>query len=188
HSAETEGRIVLSARIDPPAGVAPFWVHTTHLSYRESEGRNGEDQVMCIDQIVAAHANDQIQIVTGDFNTVPESDEIRWLTGMTTLHGRGVAYQDTWARANIGAGPGAGVTWTRANPYVDLMHWLRPERRLDYIFTTPVRRARRATERGARVVFDEPSVTAAGERLCVSDHFGVIADFQMVGEPGHAAP
>src|SRR6185503_14852472 len=36
HSIETEGRIVLSARIDPPDGVAPFWIHTTHLSYRES--------------------------------------------------------------------------------------------------------------------------------------------------------
>jgi hypothetical protein len=38
----------------------------------------------------------------------------------------------------------------------------------------------------ARVVFDEPGATAAGERLFVSDHFGVIADIQMVAEPQHA--
>jgi endonuclease/exonuclease/phosphatase family metal-dependent hydrolase len=188
HGIETEGRIVLSARIDPPDGLAPFWVHTTHLSYRESEGRKREDQVMFIDKVVAAHANDHIQIVTGDFNAVPESDEIRWLTGMTTLDGRRVVYQDTWARANLGAGPGAGVTWTRANDYVDLMHWLRPERRLDYIFTTQVRRDRRGTVHGARVVFDEPRVSANGERVFVSDHFGVVADVQMAAEPAHAAP
>jgi endonuclease/exonuclease/phosphatase family metal-dependent hydrolase len=188
HSIETEGRIVLSARIDPPDGVAPFWVHTTHLSYRESEGRKREDQVMFIDQVVAAHANDHIQIVTGDFNAVPESDEIRWLTGMTTLDGRRVAYQDTWARANLGADPGAGVTWARANPYIDALHWLRPERRLDYIFTTPVRRDHRGTVHGARVVLDEPRVSADGERVFASDHFGVVADVQMAAEPAHAAP
>jgi endonuclease/exonuclease/phosphatase family metal-dependent hydrolase len=188
HSTETEGRIVLSARIDPPADVAaPFWMHTTHLSYREAEGRKREDQVILVDQVVAAHANDNIQIVTGDFNAVPESDEIRWLTGMTTLDGRRVAYQDTWARANLGAGPNAGVTWTRANPYIDALHWLRPERRLDYIFTTAVRRDRRGTVHGARVVFDEPRLSPNGDRVFASDHFGVVADVQMAAEPGDAA-
>ena len=68
------------------------------------------------------------------------------------------------------------------------MHWLRPDRRLDYIFTTPVRRDRRATVHGAWVVFDEPGETAAGERVFVSDHFGVVADVQMVAEPAHATP
>jgi endonuclease/exonuclease/phosphatase family metal-dependent hydrolase len=132
-----------------------------------------------------------VQIVMGDFNTVPDSDEIRWLTGMTTLAGRRVAYQDTWARANaVGSGGGslAGVTWASVNPYIALMHWLRPDRRLDYIFTTQVRRDRRATVHGAWVVLDEPGETAAGERVFVSDHFGVLADVQMVAEPAHASP
>ena len=130
HSAENEGRIVLSARIDDPA--RPFWVHTTHLSYRLNEGKNREDQVLFVDQVIAAHANDHIQILMGDFNTVPESDELRWLSGMTTLEGRRAAYQDTWARARPGE---EGITWASANPYVGLMHWLPPDRRLDYIFT-----------------------------------------------------
>jgi endonuclease/exonuclease/phosphatase family metal-dependent hydrolase len=186
HSIETEGRIVLSARIDPSADAGPpFWVHTTHLSYREAEGRKREDQVMFIDQIVSAHANDHIQIVMGDFNTVPEADEIRWFTGLTTLDGRRVFYQDTWARAHRGEAA-TGVTWTRANDNIDWMHWLTPERRLDYIFTTQVRRDRRGTVHGARVVFDEPRVAPDGTRVFASDHFGVVADVQMVGELARA--
>ena len=113
HSIETEGRIILSARIDAPAPIGAFWVHTTHLSYREAEGRKREDQVMFVDQVVTAHANDHVQVVMGDFNTVPEADEIRWLGGLTTLDGRRVFYQDAWARAHRGERD--GVTWTRAN-------------------------------------------------------------------------
>jgi endonuclease/exonuclease/phosphatase family metal-dependent hydrolase len=187
HSIETEGRIILSARIDAGSDLGAFWVHTTHLSYREAEGLKREDQVRFVDQVVAAHASDSVQVVTGDFNAVPESDEIRWLTGMTTLDGRRVAYQDAWARANRGEAA-TGVTWTRANHYIDWMHWLTPERRLDYIFVTPVRRDRRGTVHGARVVFDEPRVAPDGTRVFASDHFGVVADIQMVAEPAHAAP
>jgi endonuclease/exonuclease/phosphatase family metal-dependent hydrolase len=187
HSIETEGRIILSARVDAPAPIGAFWVHTTHLSYREAEGRKREDQVMFVDQVVTAHANDHVQIVMGDFNTVPEADEIRWLGGLTTLDGRRVFYQDAWARAHRGQAA-TGVTWTRANANIDWMHWLTPERRLDYIFTTPVRRDRRASIHGARVVFDEPRVSADGARVFASDHFGVVADVQMVGEPPIAAP
>jgi len=181
HSAENEGRIVLSARIDDPA--RPFWVHTTHLSYRLNEGKKREDQVLFVDQVIAAHANDHIQILMGDFNTVPESDEVRWLSGMTTLEGRRAAYQDTWTRARPGE---EGITWASANPYVGLMHWLPPDRRLDYIFTTQARRDRRGTVHGAWVVLDEPGETAAGERVFVSDHFGVVADVQIVPEPTNA--
>ena len=188
HSAENEGRIVLSARIDAPADSGgAFWAHTTHLSYRETEGRQREDQVMFVDKVVVAHANDQIQVAMGDFNTVPESDEIRWLTGLTTLDGRRVFYQDTWARAHRGEAA-TGVTWTRANGNIDQLHWLTPERRLDYIFTTQPRRDRRGAVHGARVVFDEPRVGPDGARVFASDHFGVVADIQMVAEPGHAAP
>src|SRR6266404_6066700 len=44
HSAETEGRAVLSARIDSPEFGA-VWVHSTHLSYRQHEGNKREEQV-----------------------------------------------------------------------------------------------------------------------------------------------
>jgi endonuclease/exonuclease/phosphatase family metal-dependent hydrolase len=177
HSTETEGRIVLSARIDSELG--EIWVHTTHLSFREHEGAKREDQVLFLDDVMMAHRNDNPQVLTGDFNATPSSDEIRWLTGLTTLAGRRVAYQDAWDRLHPGE---MGITWARANPYVDVLHWLRPDRRLDYVFVTPVRRDRRGTVVAARIVFDEPKLQPGGERLYASDHFGVLAEVRLAGE------
>jgi endonuclease/exonuclease/phosphatase family metal-dependent hydrolase len=181
HSTDTEGRIVLSARIETALG--EIWVHTTHLSFREHEGGKREDQVLAIDAVVSAHKNDNVQVVMGDFNSTPDSDEIRWLVGATTLQGRRVAYQDAWDRMNPGQ---AGITWARANPYIERLHWLRPDRRLDYIFVSPVRRDRRGTVHDARVVFDQPRSEPGGEKLFASDHFGVMADIQFRAEPVEA--
>ena len=108
---------------------------------------------------------------------------------MTTLDGRRVAYQDAWARAHLGAAARPGVTWTRANAYIDWMHWLRPDRRLDYIFMTPVRRDRRGTVHGARVVFDEPRVAAATARACSRRITSASSPTcRWSAEPAHAAP
>jgi endonuclease/exonuclease/phosphatase family metal-dependent hydrolase len=178
HSTEQEGRIVLSARIDSDFG--EIWVHTTHLSFREHEGRKREDQVLVVDEVVTAHKNDNPQLVAGDFNAVPASDELRWLVGLTSLEGRRAYYQDAWEVINPGQ---PGWTWARANVYTERMHWLRADRRLDYIFVTPMRRDRRGTVHDVRIVFDEPVVTGTGERIFGSDHFGLVADVQLLAEP-----
>ena len=175
HSTETEGRGILSARLDGEAG--GLWVHTTHLSYREHEGLWREAQVQFVDELLTEHDNGNPRVVMGDFNAVPESDEIRFLTGAHTLGGRRVAYQDAWAAVNQDR---PGHTWARANDYTERMHWLRRDRRLDYIFVSPVRRDRRATVHGAAVVLAEPEVRPDGERIFASDHFGVTADVQLL--------
>jgi endonuclease/exonuclease/phosphatase family metal-dependent hydrolase len=118
-------------------------------------------------------------VVTGDFNAVPHSDEIRWLTGLTTLEGRRVYYQDCWDLLHPGE---PGYTWARENHYRDRMYWLRADRRLDYIFVTPTRRDRRGTVHEARLVFEEPVVLGGGEHLFASDHYGVMAEVQFLAE------
>jgi endonuclease/exonuclease/phosphatase family metal-dependent hydrolase len=177
HATDTEGRIVLSARIDSDLG--EIWVHTTHLAFRESEGAKREDQMLAVDDAVAAHKNDNPAVLLGDFNAVPGSDEIRWLTGLTSLGGRRACYQDAWDVMHPGE---PGWTWARANAYTDRMHWLRADRRLDYIFVTPTRRDRRGTVHSSRLFFDEPVVLPSGERLYASDHFGVVAEVQFLPE------
>jgi endonuclease/exonuclease/phosphatase family metal-dependent hydrolase len=183
HSTETEGRIVLSVRLD--ADLGPFWVHTTHMSYREAEGRLREDQVMMLDETVTAHKNDSPQILLGDFNTVPHADEIRWMCGLTTLGERRVHYQDAWDVMNPGL---PGYTWARANFYTDRMGWLRGDRRLDYIFVTPPRRDGRGSVVAARVVLDQSTTLSTGEPLFASDHFGVLAEVQMAPNPPRTDP
>jgi endonuclease/exonuclease/phosphatase family metal-dependent hydrolase len=185
HSLDTEGRIVLSARIDSDFG--QIWTHTTHLSFREHEGRKREDQVLVVDEVVQAHKNDAPQVLMGDFNAVPHSDEIRWLSGLATLGGRRVYYQDCWDLIHPGE---PGYTWARENHFRERMYWLRADRRLDYIFVTPTRRDHRATIHEARLMFDEPMVLGSGERLFGSDHYGVLAEVQVQPEEAtpHATP
>src|SRR5688572_23089807 len=87
HATNEEARALLSAAIDVGAS-APVWVHTTHLNYRLQHGRQREDQVMAVEEVVASRPDAVPQIVMGDFNARPEADEIRWLTGLATLGGR----------------------------------------------------------------------------------------------------
>ncbi|HVR62170.1 MAG TPA: endonuclease/exonuclease/phosphatase family protein [Polyangia bacterium] len=176
HSTATEGRGVLSARIDSPE-FGPFWVHTTHLSYRQHEGDKREEQVQAVHDVVAGRPTDNPQVILGDFNAVPHADEMRWLCGLTTLGGRRVFYQDAWDLLHAGQ---PGYTWARANPYIERLGFLRPDRRIDYIFVTPPRRDGRGAIHSARLMFDEPVVMPSGERLFASDHFGVVAEVQMI--------
>jgi endonuclease/exonuclease/phosphatase family metal-dependent hydrolase len=177
HATETEGRIGLSARLETPGG--PLWVHTTHLSYRLHEGLEREEQVQALHAEVAVRkdATELPQVLAGDFNTVPEADEIRWLKGLTTLRGRRVFYQDAWAAVHPGE---PGTTWARRNPFRAKMTWLPDDRRIDYVFVTAERRDGRGTVRDARVVFDQPDA----DGVFPSDHFGVVADVQVVATAG----
>jgi len=141
--------------------------------------------VLAVDEVITAHKNDNPQVLMGDFNAVPYSDEIRWLTGLTTLAGRRVYYQDAWDMIHPDE---PGYTWARDNHYRDRMYWLRADRRLDYVFVTPTRRDRRGTVHEARLIFEEPMVMAGGERLFASDHYGVLAEVQFLAEDPDAAP
>ena len=169
HARTEERRILLSARIETPAG--GVWVHTTHLNYRLHHGRERQDQVVAIDGAVAARAGDLPQILMGDFNARPDSDEIRWLRGFTTVEGRRVHYQDAWERIHPGE---RGWTWSSANPYTAPLRFLEIDRRIDYVFVTTQRKDGRGTIHDCRVVFDQ-----ADDGVFASDHFGVFAEVQI---------
>jgi endonuclease/exonuclease/phosphatase family metal-dependent hydrolase len=170
HALPEERRILLSARVSFED--LSVWVHTTHLNYRLAHGKQREDQVLAIDAFVGAHQGDTPSILMGDFNARPESDEIRWLRGQVTLSGRRTYYQDAWERLHPGE---RGWTWARANPYTKPLEFLEPDRRIDYIFVTPMRRDGRATLHTCRVVLDQP----ASDGAFASDHFGLLAEIQM---------
>jgi len=178
-----EARILLSAQLDTPAG--PIWVHTTHLHYRLDDGLARERQVVAIDAAIRALGRgnaDAPQILCGDFNATPDSDEIRFLRGLTTLDGRRTHFQDAWLRLHPepppGAGPAAGITWSSENELTRPLRSLDLDRRIDHIYVTSRKQDGRGTVVRCEVVLTEREVG-----LCASDHYGVLAEIQIGASP-----
>ena len=174
-----ELRILLSARVETAGG--PIWVHTTHLHYRLDDGLAREHQVLAIDEAIRGLGRDHDsapQVLCGDFNATADSDEIRFLRGLTTLGGRRTHFQDAWLRLHrepvIGDGPAEGITVS--------LRALGLDRRIDYVFVTTRKKDGRGTVHACRVVLTERE--AAGEvSFRASDHHGVCADVQVAPAP-----
>lgn len=172
-------RILLSGQVATLGG--PIWVHTTHLHYRLADGVARERQVDAIDAAITACGrgnSDAPQILCGDFNATSDSDEIRFLRGLTTLAGRRTHFQDAWLRCHREPGPGdgprEGITWSAENELTRPLRALDIDRRIDYVFVTSRKKDGRATVHDCRV-----ALTDRADGICASDHFAVVADVQV---------
>jgi len=157
-------RLVLHARTN---GLDVF---STHLSWRYEDGAIREQQVLALASIVAKLADPDAAvppIVAGDFNAEPDSTEMRFLTGLASLDGRSVYFQDAW---RVAGGRGDGFTWENRNPNASKEY--EPDRRIDYILVG-WRRDHTGIGRveACRVVCDR-LLTADW----ASDHHGVLAE------------
>ncbi len=163
---------MLSGEVDTAAG--PIWVHTTHLHYRLDDGVARERQVAAIDAAIRARRTDTSppQLLCGDFNATPDSDEMRFLRGLHTLEGRRTHFQDAWIRRHDAA---PGVTWSSENELTRPLRSLDIDRRIDYVFVTSRKKDGRGTVRDCRVVLAERE----GDGICASDHYAVVADIQI---------
>jgi endonuclease/exonuclease/phosphatase family metal-dependent hydrolase len=110
-------------------------------------------------------------LLAGDFNAVPDSDEIRMMTGRSEPAVDGLVFTDMWEVA----GEDTGFTWRRDNPYIEDSAW--PNRRLDYLFVSWPR---------PRPIGNPTRMWLAGLEAVggvqPSDHAAVVADIRMVGE------
>ncbi|MCB1027664.1 MAG: endonuclease/exonuclease/phosphatase family protein [Microthrixaceae bacterium] len=169
------------------AGIDLF---STHLAPAPEHGRHRLVQVAEIDRVIKATRGDRDvhrfgerreglpPILCGDFNAEADSDEIRFLCGLTTLNDTTTFYQDAWRVA--GDGPGYTNDWKR-NPFCAGLNVHR--KRIDYVFVgDPFLRAGDAGRvLDVRLVADEP-ITG----IVASDHFGVMATIVWPDRP--AAP
>ena len=110
-------------------------------------------------------------VLLGDLNAVPDSDEIRALTGRAASYAERFVATDVWEQV----GQGSGVTYTEANPYVNQSAW--PERRLDYVMVGWPRPRPVGNPVRAALFGHEPV-----EGVVASDHWGVVADLAAPGD------
>jgi endonuclease/exonuclease/phosphatase family metal-dependent hydrolase len=177
-----ETRILLSGRVATAA--EPVWVHTTHLHYRLDDGVAREKQVLAIDAAIRGCGRDNTSpphILCGDFNATPDSDEMRFLRGLTTLDGKRTHFQDAWLRLHRECGPGdgpaQGITWSSDNELTRPLRSLDIDRRIDYVYVTSRKKDGRGTIHDCRVVMTDRDPTGD---FCATDHYGVLAVVQVV--------
>lgn len=178
-----ESRLLLSAQLETVGG--PIWIHTTHLHYRLDDGLARERQVIAIDAAIRGFGrgnDDSPQILCGDMNCTPDSDEMRFLRGLTTLSDLRTHFQDAWLRLHPepspGGGPADGLTWSSENCQTRPLRSLDLDRRIDYVYVTSRKKDGRGTVHDCRVVLTDREGDGA-DALCASDHYGVLADVQV---------
>lgn len=160
-----ESRSVVFAELDSPHGVLPFFC--THLNWKLDHGHVRTLQVKAVVEAVTHFAKNSVlpPVLVGDFNAEPDSDEMRFMRGLTGLGGPCVYFADAFHVAGDGS---PGTTFSKRNPFAEIVR--EPERRIDYIFVRGPDDANRGEPREARVCFDEPR-----GGVFPSDHFGVVA-------------
>jgi endonuclease/exonuclease/phosphatase family metal-dependent hydrolase len=163
-------------------------VFSTHLAPAPHHGLHRARQVLAIEDHVRAARGDldthvpfgppreaMPVILCGDFNADPDSDEIRFLCGFSSIDGRTTAYQDAWREA--GDGPGYTQDW-RVNPIAAGMNV--PRKRIDYVFVgDPFFR----TDGAGRVLAAELAFDASLTDGVCSDHTGLVVDVAWPNRP-----
>lgn len=161
-----ELRNVIRVAVDGPRG--RLAIYTTHLNWRFDQSAVRQEQVRFVASFIAgSHEDGCPPILTGDFNAVPDSDEIRMLTGRMVLAVPGLVFHDAWEAAGDG---GAGFTWTNANPWA--RQDLEPDRRIDYVFAGWPGKGGAGHVTSCRLIGD------AVDGIFPSDHHGVLAELR----------
>jgi endonuclease/exonuclease/phosphatase family metal-dependent hydrolase len=163
-------RRVVVAGIETPWGAWPF--ASTHLDHRFDDSATRRRQAVELLTVAAMHRDDpaaSLPVVIGaDLNAVPDSDEVRLLTGRTPGVD-GIVVSDCWEQV----GDGAGHTWRRDNPHVADSAW--PDRRLDYVLVSWPRPKPVGNPVAARLAGVRP-VEVDGQLVWPSDHAAVVVD------------
>jgi endonuclease/exonuclease/phosphatase family metal-dependent hydrolase len=161
---------------------------STHLAPAPTHGLHRQRQVVAIDDHVRAVRGElddlgpigtQRQampaILCGDFNAEPDSDEIRFLRGLTPMGDRTTFWVDAWREA--GSGPGL-TSDPRTNPLAAAMNVT--TKRIDYVFVgDPFQREGGAGRvLSAALAFDK-SLTGR----VASDHYGLVVDIAWPTRP-----
>jgi endonuclease/exonuclease/phosphatase family metal-dependent hydrolase len=164
---EDEGRLILRADIEGPRG--PLSLYSTHLHYRLYHGdlRQAEVRDLC-PWVLETAVDDFPAVLGGDFNAVPDAEEIRLLTGKAAVPAPPLVFRDVW---EVAPGDGPGHTWSNTNPFAAAE--ADAPGRIDYLFVAWPKPGGRGHAVQARLLGDQPV-----DGTWPSDHFGVLADLR----------
>jgi endonuclease/exonuclease/phosphatase family metal-dependent hydrolase len=155
-----ESRSYVHAMLDTPHGALPIFV--THLAWRPEDFATRIRQVQFLKQrmseLVPATAESLPPMLMGDLNAEPHSEEIRLLTE---------DFVDAWLDAGDGSD---GFTWDRRNEYTH-EHDVHSQR-IDYILV-------RSPVGTLRIEKTKVAFNQRHEGVWPSDHFGLVADFEI---------
>jgi endonuclease/exonuclease/phosphatase family metal-dependent hydrolase len=163
-------RRVVAARVDTPWGAWP--IASTHLDHRFDDSAVRQRQCRRLLELASEWRGDPTLdlplIIGADLNAVPDSAEVRMLTGREPGVG-GIVLSDAWEQ--VGSGP--GWTWTRDNPYSADSAW--PNRRIDYVLVSWPRPKPIGNPIAARLIGNTP-VGSGADVVWPSDHAGLVVD------------
>lgn len=163
-------RTAIMCHLDTPWG--PWPVATTHLDHAFDASALRLRQVDAVADLVRNELGETDgalpAIIGGDFNAVPDSDEVRRLTGRTDPRHANLIFADFWEQK----GSGPGHTWDGSNPYLSDANW--PNRRIDYLFVTWPRRKPAGHPSRVWLAGTEPI-----DDVMPSDHYAVVADVRV---------
>ncbi len=172
------------------AETAGLDLYSTHLAAAPTDQLHRRVQVRAIDEIIRTGRGTKDAmirfgekrtamppILCGDFNAEPDSDEVRFLAGLTPLDGTVTFYQDAWRTAGDG-GPGITQDW-RINPTAASLNVHR--KRIDYVFVGDgFQRAGDAGRVLQAQVVCESSLTGD---VVASDHAGLCVEIEWPTKP-----
>jgi endonuclease/exonuclease/phosphatase family metal-dependent hydrolase len=167
-AADRWGGSALFGRVDGPRGVLP--VFSVGLDWPPHASAVRQASIGHLVAFVGEMAVASFPpIVCGDFNTGPDADEIRSLTGRRDTVAPGFVLFDAWEMA----GNGSGHTWARTNPWT--ARSLLPDKRIDYIL---VGWPRRGGGGGGHVLRCSIEGVEPADGVEPSDHYAVCAELR----------
>jgi endonuclease/exonuclease/phosphatase family metal-dependent hydrolase len=163
-------RRVVAATVDTPWGNWP--IASTHLDHRFDDSPARQRQCRRLLELASEWRGDptvDLPVIIGaDLNAVPDSAEVRMLTGREPGVD-GIVLSDAWEQS----GDGPGWTWTRDNPYSSDSAW--PNRRIDYVLVSWPRPKPVGNPSSAELVGRAP-IGTDGDEVWPSDHAGLVVD------------
>src|ERR1700761_7874485 len=165
-AADRWGGSALFGRVDGPRGLLS--VFSVGLDWPPYASAVRQASIRHLVAFVSEVANPSFPpIICGDFNTSPDADEIRSLTGRRDTVVPGFVLFDAWEMA----GNGSGHTWARTNPWT--ARALLPDKRIDYILVGWPRRGGSGHIVRCSIEGAEPF-----DGIVPSDHYAVCAELR----------